>query len=72
MKAIIIIYKKFSKLLKGKKTSIAMLIGATIAWLQYYGKINEADARLIMTIAFALGLGINYSDYRVRKAGKAK
>lgn len=72
MKAIIQLYKKISNLLKGKKTSIAMLIGALVAWLQYYGKLNEADARLIMTIALVLGFGVNYGDYRIRKAETKK
>lgn len=67
MKAIIEFYKKLLALLKGKKTTISMLIGAVVAWLQYYEKINDADARLIMTIALILGFGINYSDYRIKK-----
>jgi hypothetical protein len=68
MKAIIKFYKKLLGYLKGKKSTIAMLIGAVVAWLQYYGKINDADARLIMTIALILGFGINYSDYRIKKS----
>ena len=59
--------KAFWKFINGKKTSIATILGAILLFLLGREIIAQDVAELISYILVAVGLGVNYTNYRLDK-----
>jgi hypothetical protein len=57
--------KKILVILDGKKTSISMIISAILVYLQGRALIANDTAVLISIICVALGLTVNYAEYKL-------
>ena len=60
-------FKGFLKLINGRKTSIATILGAILVFLLGREIIAQDVAELISGILVVLGLGVNYTNYRLDK-----
>lgn len=58
--------KKFLTFLRGKKTTIATIIGAIITFSLTRGYIDGDLANLLATIMIALGFTVNYATSKMR------
>jgi len=59
--------KGFLKLINGRKTTIATILGAVLVFLLGREIIASDVAELISGILVVLGLGVNYTNYRLDK-----
>ena len=59
--------RKFWKFLQGKKTSVGVILGAILVFMQSNNSIDAETAQLLATILVGLGLSANIGNAIVKQ-----